>query len=141
MIQNIDLLNILERNEDYIRQNNRGLYTKNKSRINDLINICKYNFPSYVKKSNSTGVKFDMYYKAKPDSIRSEFTEFLLSLQIEKNVSILLNFENEMQVSSNYGNDFKTAVNNWRNIHFPITEEMIFSGNGIISQDEYYYQS
>ena len=116
-------------------------YIKNKDRVNDLLYICKNNFQNYVKKSSSTQIKFDLYYKFSPDSIRSEFTEFLLSLQIEKNVDILMNFEEEIQVHSNYGNDFKTAVNNWRNIHFPITEEMIFEGSGIISQEEYYYKA
>ena len=52
--KNADLLNILEENEDYIKRNNRGLFKKNKDRINDLIYICKNNFKSYVKKSNST---------------------------------------------------------------------------------------
>ena len=138
--KNRELLETLERNEDYIKRNNRGLYKKNKDRVRDLVYICKNNFQSYVKKSHSTQLKFDLYYKSSPDSIRSEFAEFLLSLQVEKNVDILMNFEEEMQVRSNYGNDFKTAVNNWRNIHYPITEEMIFEGTGIISQEEYYYK-
>jgi hypothetical protein len=138
--KNPDLLDTLEHNEDYIKRNNRGLFKKNKDRVNDLLYICKNNFQSYVKKSNSTNMKFDLYYKSSPDSIRSGFAEFLLSLQIEGNVNVLINFEEELQVNSNYGNDFKTAVNNWRNIHFPITEEMIFEGTGIISQEEYYYK-
>ena len=140
MTKNTELLNILEDNEDYIKRNNRGLFKKNKDRTNDLIHICKNNLKSYVKKSNSTSIKFDLYYKSSPDSLRSDFAEFLLSLQLEQNVNILINFEDELQVSSNYGNDFKTAVNNWRNIHFPITEEMIFEGTGIISQEDYYYK-
>jgi hypothetical protein len=141
MTKNNSLLETLEKNEDYIRRNNRGLYKKNKMRITELLNICKFNIPSYIKKSNSVGIKFDLYYKSRADSIRSEFAEFLLSLQIEKNVSILMDFENELYVNSNYGNDFKTAVNNWRNIHFPITDDMIFEGTGIISQEEYYYKA
>ena len=140
MTRNRDLLEKLERNEDYIKRNNRGLYKKNKDRINDLIYICKNNFQHYVKKSTSTSIKFDLYYKPSPDSIRSIFAEFLLSLQVEQNVDILINFEEEIYVRSAYGNDFKTAVNNWRNIHFPITEDMIFEGTGIISQEEYYYK-
>jgi hypothetical protein len=139
--KNRDLLEILERNEDYIKKNNRGVFKQNKNRVNDLLYICKNNFPSYVKKNVSTSVKFDLYYKSSPDSIRSVFAEFLMSLQVEDNVNILMNFEEEIQVNSNYGNNFNTAVNNWRNIHFPITEDMIFEGTGIISQEEYYYKT
>ena len=43
---------------------------------------------------------------------------------------------------NSFGNDYKTANNNWHSIHYPVTEEMIATGRNIpselVSEDVYY---
>ena len=57
-------------------------------------------------------------------------------LSIEYNKNILINFENFTNVRIQYGNDYKTANNNWKNIHNPITVNMITTGEDIPSRIE-----
>jgi len=68
---------------------------------------------------------------------RNWLKDVLLSLIHKNNSKFLLNLNN-INVRIPFGNDFKTANSNWRNIHNPITEYMITTGEGIISKEEYY---
>lgn len=128
------------------------VYNRDNEMIKELVemfrnNKCSLNpYRSYELKRNHAGRDAFSIFKKKSardgerDEYRGYLTEFLLSLQVPENVDVLVNYETYLKVQSQYGNDFKTADNNWRNINFPVTEEMIFEGIGIISPQNYYYK-
>jgi hypothetical protein len=153
------------RNTNYIIENERRMssgsrdnqyvYNRDNGMIKELVEMFRNNkcsltpYRTYELRHNHSGRDAFSIFKKQDrrrdgrderDGYRGYLTEFLLSLQVPENVDVLVNYETYLKVQSQYGNDFKTADNNWRNINFPVTEDMIFKGVGIISPQNYYYK-
>ena len=75
-------------------------------------------------------------YKLTP--FKSYLEEILVSLTNEYNINILSNLENNIHIKMQFGNNYETANSNWKNIHNPVTNKMITTGENIISSKDYY---
>jgi hypothetical protein len=153
-------INYISENERRMSNGSRDeqyIYNRDNEYIKELVELFRntkcslYPYRTYELARNNSGKEaFSIFkkrnnndngqYNKNIDDYRGYLTEFLLSLQVSENIDVLVNYENYLKVKSQYGNDFKTADNNWRNIHFPVTNDMIFKGVGIISPQNYYYK-
>ena len=132
------LLKQLFQNEQYYRLHEKQIYNDFNYYVNELRNICIHNLPYRKNADNNFNIYGNNNRHMGPVSY---LIELLKSFQVPSNTELLLNIEKTLNISSNYGNDFKTANNNWRNIHFPITYDMIFKGKNIVSKKDYYYKT
>ena len=141
-----------ERRVSHGSRDDQYVYNRDNGMIKEFVEMFRNNkcsltpYRTYELKHNHSGRDAFSIFK-KQDSRRNDaneyrgyLTEFLLSLQVPENIDVLVNYETYLKVQSQYGNDFNTADNNWRNINFPVTEDMIFKGLGIISPQNYYYK-
>ena len=121
--------------ETVIKNNNKKSYVKRK--IINFSRLLKYSVINY-KVSNISG---EVIFNLNNETI----SDTLISLLVTSNLETITNIhtENDLKVDIQYGNDFKTANNIWKNIHYPITEEMITTGNNIPNESDYqiYYDS
>ena len=119
--------------EKNIKKDSKKSYISRK--IIDFGRLLKYSVNSYKIKSN------DIPYDLNNQTIKDTLCSFLhgSNLELLKNIHT----ENDLKVDVQYGNDFKTSNNIWKNIHYPITTEMITTGQDIPNESDYqiYYDS
>ena len=131
MLYNKSSFDLLKAEQNRYKIQNKSQFSEWNYLIVETSKILKRMIKNYIKSSDS----FNLY--------KSDFLlkDILMSLTENKNFNLLVDVYSNFTINIQYGNNYKTANNVWKNIHEPITEEMNFSGKNIMPRQEYYYKT
>lgn len=128
---NNNLLNKLSVNQNKFKLQNKSQYSEWEYYMKSTVKMFKQSIKNFSKKSSV----YDLYNSS------SDLEGIVSVLSSSYNIKLLTNFDETLSISIQFGNNYKTANNVWKNIHQPITEETMFTGKNIIPRQEYYYKN